>query len=213
MSAVDFADRREQMVTLQLEARGIRDPRVLAAMREIPRHQFVSEDQLELAYDDCALPIGEGQTVSQPYVVAWMLEALELCASDRALEVGAGSGYAAAVLSRLARAVFAVERDPELVQAARGRLAALGVRNVELASGDGSLGWPEHAPFDAILVSAAAARVPPALVEQLAPGGRLVLPVRDERGGQSLLRLRRKPDGALETRELGPVQFVPLVPG
>jgi len=199
------------MVTLQLEARGIRDPRVLAAMREVPRHLFVSADQIDLAYEDCALPIGEGQTISQPYVVAWMLEALALRADECALEVGAGSGYAAAILSRLARAVFAIERDPALVDAARRRLAAIGAANVELAAGDGSLGWPERAPFDAILVSAAAPRVPPALLEQLAAGGRLVGPVRGPQGDQSLLRIERRADGGLDTRDLGAVQFVPLV--
>jgi protein-L-isoaspartate(D-aspartate) O-methyltransferase len=199
------------MVTLQLEARGIRDPRVLAAMREVPRHQFVSEEQVELAYEDCALPIGEGQTISQPYVVAWMLEALALRAGDRALEVGAGSGYAAAILSRLVRAVFAIERDPALVREARRRLALVGAANVELAAGDGSLGWPEHAPFAAILVSAAAARVPPALLEQLAPRGRLVLPLRGPQRDQTLLRIERRADGGLDTSDLGPVQFVPLV--
>jgi len=199
------------MVTLQLEARGVRDPRVLAAMREVPRHLFVSAEQVDLAYEDCALPIGEGQTISQPYVVAWMLEALALRADERALEVGAGSGYAAAILSRLARAVFAIERDPALVDAARRRLAAIGAANVELAAGDGSLGWPERAPFDAILVSAAAPRVPPALLEQLAAGGRLVGPVRSPQGDQSLLRIERRADGGLDTRDLGAVQFVPLV--
>ncbi|HXX47587.1 MAG TPA: protein-L-isoaspartate(D-aspartate) O-methyltransferase [Myxococcota bacterium] len=211
MSSVDFADRRAQMVTLQLEARGVRDPRVLAAMREVPRHLFVSAEQVDLAYEDCALPIGEGQTISQPYVVAWMLEALALRADERALEVGAGSGYAAAILSRLARAVFAIERDPALVDAARRRLAAIGAANVELAAGDGSLGWPERAPFDAILVSAAAPRVPPALLEQLAAEGRLVGPVRSPQGDQSLLRIERRADGGLDTRDLGAVQFVPLV--
>jgi protein-L-isoaspartate(D-aspartate) O-methyltransferase len=199
------------MVTLQLEARGIRDPRVLAAMREVPRHQFVSDEQVELAYEDCALPIGKGQTISQPYVVAWMLEALALRAEDRALEVGAGSGYAAAILSRLARAVFAIERDPALVREAQRRLRAIGAANVELAAGDGNLGWPEHAPFDAILVSAAAPRVPPALIDQLAAGGRLVLPVRAAHGDQTLLRIERRADGGLDTRDLGAVQFVPLV--
>jgi protein-L-isoaspartate(D-aspartate) O-methyltransferase len=199
------------MVTLQLQARGIRDARVLAAMRAVPRHEFVSEDQIELAYEDRALPIGEGQTISQPYVVAWMLEALAVRAEDRALEVGAGSGYAAAILSRLAHAVFAIERDPALAREARRRLAAIGAANVELVAGDGNLGWPERAPFDVILVSAAAPRVPPALVEQLADGGRLVLPVRGAHGDQTLLRIERRADGGLDTRDLGAVQFVPLV--
>ena len=206
-----FAANRRAMVEHQLRGRGIHGARVLGAMMEVPRHLFVSAEQVDLAYEDCALPIGEGQTISQPYVVAWMLEALALRADERALEVGAGSGYAAAILSRLARAVFAIERDPALVDAARRRLAAIGAANVELAAGDGSRGWPERAPFDAILVSAAAPRVPPALLEQLAAGGRLVGPVRSPQGDQSLLRIERRADGGLDTRDLGAVQFVPLV--
>jgi protein-L-isoaspartate(D-aspartate) O-methyltransferase len=180
-------------------------------MRAVPRHAFVSPDQVELAYDDRALPIAPGQTLSQPYVVALMLEALAVRAGDRALEVGAGSGYAAAVLSRLAREVFAIELDPELAATARRRLAELGCDNVELRSGDGSLGWAERAPFDAILVSAASAAVPPALESQLAPGGRLVIPVGSRRGDQSLLRIVRLAGGGFERSDLGEVQFVPLV--
>ncbi|HTO68285.1 MAG TPA: protein-L-isoaspartate(D-aspartate) O-methyltransferase [Myxococcota bacterium] len=211
MKTRDFADRRRQMVTHQLEARGIRDARVLAAMRDAPRHEFVSEEQLDLAYEDRALPTARGQTISQPFVVALMLEALDTRPQDRALEVGAGSGYAAALLARLVREVFAIERDPELAEQAVQRLARLGVANVELVCGDGARGWPERAPFDAVLVSAAAPRVPPALLEQLAPGGRLVVPVRASGGGQTLLRIERRADGELDTRDLGPVMFVPLV--
>jgi len=204
------ARRRERMVARQLEARGIADPRVLAAIREVPRHSFVSPDQVELAYDDRALPIARGQTISQPYVVALMLEALALGASDRVLEVGTGSGYAAALLSRLTRTVFAIELDPELAERAKLRLAALGCANVELRSGDGRLGWPERAPFDAILVSAAAASVPPALEAQLAPRGRMVLPIGGD-AGQSLVRVARIDGDRFERRELCEVQFVPLV--
>ena len=213
MNDVAFADKLEQMVTLQLEARGIGDARVLAAMRAVPRHEFVSGELRDRAYDDCALPLGvAGATISQPIVVAWMLEALGVRESDRALEVGAGSGYAAALLGRLAREVFALERDAELARAARERLAALDAGNVVVASGDGSAGWAAHAPFDAILVSAAAPSVPDALVAQLAPGGRLVLPV-GAPGQQTLVRIARGRDGALDRRELGAVQFVPLVTG
>jgi protein-L-isoaspartate(D-aspartate) O-methyltransferase len=201
---------RERMVAHQLEDRGVADSRVLAAMREVPRHLFVSDEQAEEAYDDRALPIGGGQTISQPYVVALMLEALAVRPDDRALEVGAGSGYAAALLSRLAREVVAIERDPELCERARSRLADLGVANVELHAADGTLGWPAHAPFDAILVSAGGPRVPPALETQLAPGGRLVMPV-GERRSQLLLRVARRADGELERAELGEVAFVPLV--
>src|SRR5262245_7816442 len=171
----DTARRRERMVARQIEARGVADAPLLAALREVPRHAFVSPDQLELAYEDMALPIARGQTLSQPYVVALMLQALALSPSDRVLEVGSGSGYAAALLSRLAREVFAIELDPELAALARTRLESLGCANVELRAGDGNLGWPERAPFDAILVSAAATAVPPALEAQLAAGGRMVI--------------------------------------
>lgn len=205
------AKQRERMVAQQIEARGISDPRLLAAMREVPRHAFVSAEQAEHAYEDRALPIARGQTISQPYVVALMLEALALGAGDRALEVGAGSGYAAALLSRLAREVFAIELDPDLAALARARLAALGCANVELRSGDGALGWPERAPFDAILVSAAAASVPPALEVQLAPRGRMVIPIGSAAGEQSLVRITRRDGGGFERRDLGAVQFVPLV--
>ncbi len=206
----DAARRRERMVARQIQARGITDPRLLAALREVPRHVFVSRDQLDVAYEDMALPIARGQTLSQPYVVALMLEALEPRPSDRVLEIGSGSGYAAALLSRLAREVFAVELDSELVTRARARLEALGCANVELRAGDGNAGWPERAPFDAILVSAAANTVPPALEAQLAPGGRMVIPLGTS-GSQSLVRISRSPAGDLERRELCEVQFVPLV--
>ncbi len=198
------------MVAQQVEGRCIANPRLLAAMRDVPRHAFVALDQVELAYEDRALPIARGQTLSQPYVVALMLEALAPGANERALEVGAGSGYAAALLSRLAREVFAIELDPDLAELARLRLVALGCANVELRSGDGNLGWPERAPFDAILVSAAAASVPPALEAQLAPRGRMVIPI-GSAAGQSLVRITRLDGGGFERRELCDVQFVPLV--
>jgi protein-L-isoaspartate(D-aspartate) O-methyltransferase len=204
------AARRERMVAQQIEARGISGERLLAALRAVPRHEFVSAQQAELAYEDRALPIARGQTISQPYVVALMLDALAVGPSERALEVGAGSGYAAALLSRLAREVFALELDPELAERARTRLAALGCVDVELRAGDGNLGWPERAPFDAILVSAAAASIPAALEAQLAPGGRMVIPL----GGsqrQSLVRVARLDTGGFERRALCEVQFVPLL--
>jgi protein-L-isoaspartate(D-aspartate) O-methyltransferase len=201
---------RERMVARQLEDRGVADARVLAAMREVPRHLFVSDELADSAYDDRALPIGGGQTISQPYVVALMLEALALRPDDRALEVGAGSGYASALLARLAREVLAIERDPELCERARQHLAELGAANVELHAADGTLGWPARAPYDAILVSAGGPRVPPALEAQLAPGGRLVMPV-GARRSQSLTRFVRRADGALDRVDLGEVAFVPLV--
>ncbi|HTO07331.1 MAG TPA: protein-L-isoaspartate(D-aspartate) O-methyltransferase [Myxococcota bacterium] len=203
--------RRARMVEQQLAARGIADARVLAAMRALPRHVFVSPDQAELAYQDRALPLGEGQTLSQPFVVALMLEAARLAGPERVLEVGAGSGYVAALLSRLAREVYAIELDPELAERARRRLAELGCANVELRAGDGARGWPERAPFDAILVSAAMERLPEALAAQLAVGGRLVAPLGTPRGDQSLVRLTKTGGDSLAREELCVVQFVPLV--
>ncbi|HTO53767.1 MAG TPA: protein-L-isoaspartate(D-aspartate) O-methyltransferase [Myxococcota bacterium] len=202
---------RARMVERQLAGRGIRDARVLAAMRELPRHRFVSPEQRAFAHDDRALPIGRGQTISQPLMVALMLQEAAIGPDARVLEVGAGSGYLAALLGRLAREVFALELDPELAAKARARLAELGIANVELRAGDGSRGWREHAPFDAILVSAAAERIPPALEAQLAPGGRLLAPVGPRHGSQSLVRVTRRGAEDWERRELCEVQFVPLV--
>jgi protein-L-isoaspartate(D-aspartate) O-methyltransferase len=199
------------MVEQQLAARGIHDPRVLAAMREVPRHHFVSPEQRAFAHDDRALPIGRGQTLSQPLMVALMLQEAAIAPGERVLEVGAGSGYLAALLGRLARQVFALELDPELAAQARARLVELGIANVELRAGDGTRGLREHAPFDAILVSAAAERIPPALEQQLALGGRLLVPVGPHRGSQSLVRVTRRGAEDWERRELCEVQFVPLV--
>ena len=203
--------RRERMVERQIAARGVRDERVLRAMREVPRHRFVPAQLASAAYDDRALPLACQQTISQPYVVALMIEALSLRASDRVLEVGTGSGYAAAVLSRIAAEVYTIERLAELADLARKRLAELGYGNVRVRIGDGSLGWPEAAPFDAILVSAGAPGVPKTLESQLAPGGRLVIPVGSADHGQSLLRITRLASDRLEREDLGEVQFVPLV--
>jgi protein-L-isoaspartate(D-aspartate) O-methyltransferase len=200
---------REAMVERQLAGRGIRDGRILAAFRDVPREAFVPDERAEDALGDHPLPIGCGQTISQPYIVALMLEAAELRPADRALEVGAGSGYAAALLGRLAREVVAVERHAELARAAAERLARLGIGNVAVHAGDGSLGWPAAAPFDAILVSAGGPRVPEPLKAQLAPGGRLVMPV-GPLGAQRLVRLVRKHGGFAE-EDLGGVSFVPLV--
>ncbi len=202
----------ERMVESQIAARGVRDPRVLAAMREVPRHAFLPEEQRAAAYGDGPLPIGEGQTISQPYVVALMAEAAEVGPADRVLDVGTGSGYAAAVLARLARQVCSIERHAALAETARGRLGGLGYGNVEIRVGDGTLGWPEPdaVPFDAILVAAAAPAVPEALKGQLAVGGRLVIPV-GAAHGQSLLRLRRLAADRWEEESLGCVAFVPLL--
>jgi len=201
------------MVETQLEARGVRDARVLDAMRAVPREEFLEPELAPFAYDDGPLAIPCGQTISQPYVVAWMAEALALRPTDRVLEVGAGSGYAAAVMGRLAAEVWAVERHEELLTRARAVLAATGATNVHVVLGDGSLGLPEHAPYDAISVACAAPRVPPDLVEQLAPGGRLVMPVEFDTDGQQLVLLRRAADGTTTSERLGGVRFVPLVGG
>jgi protein-L-isoaspartate(D-aspartate) O-methyltransferase len=199
------------MVETQLAARGIGDDRVLAAMEAVPREDFVPADLVEFAYRDSPLPIGSGQTISQPFIVALMLEALAPREGERALEVGAGSGYAAAVLAELVDEVFAVERHGPLARATAQRLDELGIDTVHIRHGDGTLGWEEHAPYDVILVSAGGAEVPEALEEQLAPGGRLVIPVGDPEGHQELHLLTRNPSGDLDLRNLGGARFVPLV--
>jgi protein-L-isoaspartate(D-aspartate) O-methyltransferase len=205
----DRADERARMVREQIAARGVRDPRVLAAMEAVPRHELVPESVRDRAYHDAPLPIGEGQTISQPYIVAAMSEAAALRGDERVLEVGTGSGYQAAVLSRLAREVFTIELEPSLAASAAAALARLGCANVATRTGDGYAGWPEAAPFDAILVTAAPDHVPEALVEQLAPGGRMVIPVGSRGGVQQLLLLERTAAGVVR-RSLMPVMFVPL---
>ena len=204
------AEARARMVADQIARRGVSDARVLAAMREVPREAFVERGLEAEAFRDAPLPIAQGQTISQPFIVALMAEAARIAPGDRVLEVGAGSGYAAAVLGCLAARVVAIERHPALVQAARERLARLGMAHVEIVEGDGTLGWPGAAPFDAIVVSAGAPRVPEALKEQLAPGGRLVIPVGSEGVHQDLRRLTRRGDG-FEEESLGGVRFVPLI--
>ncbi|HVR95295.1 MAG TPA: protein-L-isoaspartate(D-aspartate) O-methyltransferase [Thermoanaerobaculia bacterium] len=210
-TAIDFKNRRDEMVEQQIARRGVRDPRVLDALYAVPREAFVPAHLAELAYDDTPLPIDEEQTISQPYVVALMAEALELSPEDRVLEIGAGSGYAAAVLSRLAREVYAVERHGTLAESARARLERLGYDNIHILHGDGTLGWPGHAPYDAIVVAAGGPDVPPALLDQLSPGGRLVIPVGTDPRLQKLVRVRRGLDGADRREDLGDVRFVPLV--
>lgn len=210
-TALDFATRRREMVDQQIARRGVRDPRVLEALATVSREAFVPEHLAEFAYDDTPLPIGEEQTISQPFIVALMAEALELKPGDRVLEIGAGSGYAAAVLSRLAGEVHAVERHASLASEAHRRLRELGYGNVRVHHGDGTLGWPEAAPYDTIVVAAGGPDVPPALVDQLAPGGRLVIPVGTDPRLQKLIRLRRGADGVDRREDLGDVRFVPLV--
>lgn len=205
-----FHVQREAMVESQIRARGVRDERVLAAMRSVPREEFVPERLRTAAYEDGPLPIGFGQTISQPYIVASMTASLRLRPDDRVLEVGAGSGYAAAVLGQIAHEVFALERIPELAEQAAERIEKLGYSNVHVQVGDGTHGWPDHAPFDAIIVAAAGPEVPDILISQLADDGRLVMPVGSDRFDQRLVRLTRHGD-RVERDELEFVRFVPLI--
>ena len=202
---------RERMVASQIEARGITDPLVLEAMRTVPREIFVPASLARFAYDDGPLPIGHGQTISQPYIVAVMTQAAALKPGSRALEIGTGSGYGAAVLSRVAAEVYTIERVEELADSARERLARLGYANVHVRAGDGSLGWAEHAPYDAIVVTAGGPRVPKPLLDQLAVGGRLVMPVGPATRHQRLVRVTRSDVREYEYEALEEVAFVPLV--
>ena len=202
---------RAAMVAEQIAGRGVRDPRVLAAMREVPRHLFVPDSDRDDAYDDSPLPIGHGQTISQPYIVALMTELARPRDTDRALEIGTGSGYQAAVLSRLVARVYTIELVEPLARAARQRLELLGYGNITTRQGDGYGGWPEHSPFEVILVTAAPERVPAPLIEQLAPGGRLVIPVGEVSGVQDLLLIEKDKSGKTTTRNIIPVRFVPLI--
>lgn len=210
-NVMDYASQREGMVRAQLADRGIHDVRVLGAMRDVPRHEFVAEWLRQDAYDDHPLPIGSEQTISQPYIVAIMLQHLELQPADRILEIGTGSGYVTALLSTLCAEVYSVERHAELAFAAERRLARLGYANVKIRVGDGSRGWPECAPYDAILVSAAAWEVPPLLLAQVREGGRMMVPVGPAFSQE--LQLIRKVDGQTVTRNLEGCRFVPLVGG
>ena len=206
----DLEARRADMINSQLRARGINDPRVLDAMRKVPRHLFVPEAVRWRAYDDSPLPIGHDQTISQPYIVAYMSEALELRPTDRVLEIGTGSGYQAAILGELAKEVYTIEIVPELAEQARAALERSGYRNVHVRQGNGYLGWPEAAPFDRIIVTAAPDEVPLALVDQLAMDGIMVVPV----GGvydDQVMKIIRKTDKGVVTRETLPVRFVPMV--
>jgi protein-L-isoaspartate(D-aspartate) O-methyltransferase len=204
-------DPRRRMVRRQIAGRGVGDLRVLAAMGKVPREAFLPDAMREFAYEDTPLPIEEGQTISQPYIVARMADAAHIAPGDRVLEVGAGSGYAAAVLSELAARVFTIERHPALADLARARLKQLGYRNVEVRTGDGTLGWPEQAPFDAIIATAGGPRVPDSLRGQLAVGGRLVMPVGPTRSAQMLVRLTRTGPEIWHREEIEDVRFVPLI--
>ncbi len=206
-----FAAARQQMVDRQIAGRGVQDPAVLAALREVPRHLFVQPGTEDEAYEDRPVPIGYGQTISQPYIVALMTELARVKPGDRVLEIGTGSGYQAAVLSRLAGSVHTIEIIEPLAGRARNVLGTLGCHNVTVRVGDGYLGWPEAAPFDAIVVTAAPDHVPPALIDQLKTGGRLVIPVGAVQDVQELRLIEKDARGGVHAREVTEVRFVPLV--
>jgi protein-L-isoaspartate(D-aspartate) O-methyltransferase len=206
----DF-EARARMVESQLVRRGIHDARVLEAMQQVPREAFVEAGYEDFAYDDSPLPIGEGQTISQPYIVAFMIEATGIAPGDVALDVGTGSGYAAAVMAQIAERVYTIERHASLARQAEQRFATLGYDNIHVRIGDGSCGWPDAGPYNAILVAAGAPQVPVALRQQLAPGGRLVIPVGGSPTIQRLLRVRRLDDAGYEEETLAAVRFVPLI--
>jgi protein-L-isoaspartate(D-aspartate) O-methyltransferase len=213
VAAEPKADIERMEFQLALRRRGISDQAVLRAMDEVPREHFVAAEHIESAYADQALPIACGQTISQPYVVAYMTEQLELAPQHRVLEIGTGSGYQTAVLSRIAREVVSIERYRTLADAARDRLKTLGYDNVTVLAGDGFAGAPERAPFDRIIVTAAAAQVPDALVAQLGEAGRMVLPLGPRRGPQQIVKLSKLPNRELAREDLIAVRFVPLLPG
>jgi protein-L-isoaspartate(D-aspartate) O-methyltransferase len=207
----DFAAEREAMVERQLKRRGIAEPHILRGFAEVPREAFVSADLAHLAYGDHPLPIEAGQTISQPYIVALMIQAAQIKPGDQVLEVGAGSGYAAAVISRIAARVIAVERQHDLVPTGHERMTRLGYDNVEIVEGDGTRGWPGSAPYDAILVAASGSHVPQPLLDQLAPGGSVVMPVGEPGSVQKLVKMTKTQGGAPRQTDLGEVRFVPLI--
>jgi len=202
---------RKRMVARQIRARDIRDPNVLASLRTVPRHAFVRRRDLWRAYADHPLPIGLGQTISQPYIVAYMTEALKLGSDFKVLEIGTGSGYQAAVCAEIAQEVYTIEIIEELAKSAKKRLKELGYRNVFVKAADGYFGWAEKAPFDAIIITAAAGFVPPPLIEQLKPGGRMILPLGSPFGVQTLVLITKDDEGEVRSRSLLPVRFVPML--
>lgn len=208
----DIRERRLEMVESQIRQRGVTDARVLDVMRSVPRERFVPDDAVARAYDDTPLAIGSGQTISQPYIVAYMTEALEVRSTDRVLEIGTGSGYQAAILGMLAREVYTVEIVPALARGASATLRELGYANVYVREGDGYAGWAEHAPFDRIMVTAAPDQIPQPLIEQLGPGGRLVIPVGSQ-GETQWITIVDKTAAGVEERRTIPVQFVPFTRG
>ena len=211
LAMTDFSREREAMVERQLKRRGVTEQHILDAFLEVPREAFIAGNNVHLAYGDHPLPIEAGQTISQPYIVALMIQAAGIKPGDGVLEVGAGSGYAAAVISRIAGKVIGIERQHELVEIARERLQRLGYDNVEIVEGDGTKGWRDGAPYDAILAAASGSHVPRPLVEQLAPGGRIVMPIGDPGWVQQLVKVTKNDDGTLVQQDLGGVRFVPLI--
>ncbi|MCL6684543.1 protein-L-isoaspartate(D-aspartate) O-methyltransferase [Sphingomonas alba] len=208
---IDFAAERDAMVEHTIRRRGLDRPALLAAFRTVPREEFVSGNYAGHAYDDGPLPIESGQTISQPYIVALTIDAAGIGPTDKVLEIGAGSGYAAAILGQMAREVIAIERHAELVELARERIERLRYDNVRIVEGDGSRGCPAEAPFDAVVAAASGSHVPTVLVDQLKPGGRIVMPIGAPHSIQSLVKLTKKEDGTLEREDLGAVRFVPLI--
>ncbi len=204
-----FREEREAMVRYQIEARGIKDPRVLEAMRKVPRHLFVPLEYREFSYEDRPLPIGEGQTISQPYIIALMTQALDLKGDEKVLEVGTGSGYQAAILGELAKEVFSIELEKSLAERARKLLEELGYNNIHIKIGDGFFGLPEEAPFDRIIITCAAPRIPEPLIDQLKDGGRMVLPLGEMPYHQDLILVKKK-GKEFEVEDLGGVVFVPM---
>jgi protein-L-isoaspartate(D-aspartate) O-methyltransferase len=206
----DFTSLQKQMVKQQIIDRGIKDPRVIKAMEKVPRHLFVPEDHRACAYDDAPLCIGEGQTISQPYIVAFMTETLDLKAGDKILEIGTGSGYQAAILAEIVKEVYTIEIIEKLGKRAKATLTHLGYKNVHVKIGDGYKGWPEQAPFDAVIVTCAPEKIPPDLVSQLKEGGRMIIPVGTEVSVQKLIKVTKK-NGRSEIQEERQVKFVPMV--
>lgn len=210
-SLTDYSREREAMVEKQLRRRGITEPQILDAFRAVPREAFIGEIYAHLAYGDHPLPIEAGQTISQPYIVALMIQAAAIKPGDKVLEIGSGSGYAAAVISRIARRVIGIERQPELVRVALERLERLGCDNVAILEGDGTRGYAGEAPFDAILAAASGSHVPVPLVGQLSPNGRLIMPIGEPDSVQQLVKVTKQEDGILKEENLGSVRFVPLI--
>ena len=205
-----FSSHMEAMISNQIVSRGIKDTQLIEAMRKVPRHLFVPENRRDSAYDDRPLPIGEGQTISQPYIVAFMTKALNLSLEDMVLEIGTGSGYQAAILAEIVREVYSIEVIPGLGEAARERLEKMGYKNISVKIGDGYEGWPEKAPFDGVIVTCAPEKIPKSLIDQLAKGGRMIIPVGEKRGIQKLV-LIRKDKGMVIKKEVMDVLFVPMV--